>query len=463
MTRGRTLEDLAAAGLVGDHPHDLRDHSMDWSAPALIAQRRGPARPLPIFVSRPRSTEEVTHLLEWANRTTTPVVPFGGGSGVCRAIEPVDAAVVDMRSMDKILEFDEKSRLVTVQAGIMGPILSEELESRGFMIGHEPQSLALSTVGGWIATRACGQLSARYGGIEDLLVGLEAVLPDGRIVRSRVAPRRATGPDVAALMLGSEGTLGIVTEATLRVSPIPEGRADAALTFDHMNEAVAACRALAQSDLRPTMARLYDKEDASIFLRHHEDPPEGPLLLLSFDGFVHDDRARAARELVGGRDADPSFVAHWWAHRNDAVEAYRSLMGGDGLLGPHALIDTIEVVATWSNLRALYHSVKEALASRADIAGCHLSHLYADGACLYFTAASACASDDDALELNRAWWDAAMSATLEAEGSISHHHGIGRTKAQWLPQELNGWFDVLAAVKRAVDPNGIMNPGALGL
>ena len=133
------------------------------------------------------------------------------------------------------------------------------------------------------------------------------------------------------------------------------------------------------------------------------------------------------------------------------------------MLGAHALIDTIEVVATWSNLRAVYHSVKEALASRADIAGCHLSHVYPDGACLYFTAASACASDEYALELNQSWWDAAMTATLEAAGSISHHHGIGRTKAPWLPQELDGWFEVLTAVKRAIDPNGIMNPGALGL
>jgi alkyldihydroxyacetonephosphate synthase len=138
-------------------------------------------------------------------------------------------------------------------------------------------------------------------------------------------------------------------------------------------------------------------------------------------------------------------------------------MLNDGLLGPHALIDTIEVTAQWSKLRDVYHSVKETLASRADIAGCHLSHVYADGACLYFTAASACASDDEALELNRTWWEAAMNATLAAGGSISHHHGIGRTKAPWLREELGGWFDVLAAVKRSVDPNGIMNPGALGL
>ncbi|MDQ3981081.1 MAG: FAD-binding oxidoreductase, partial [Actinomycetota bacterium] len=365
--------------------------------------------------------------------------------------------------LDGIGEVDEKSRLVTAEAGVTGPALSARLARAGYLLGHEPQSLAISTVGGWIATRACGQLSARYGGIESVLAGFTAVLPGGRIVRSKTVPRRAAGPNVASLMIGSEGTLGIVTEADLRVSPVPQARTDLALRFEHMSDGVAACRSLAQSELRPTLVRLYDGEDAAIFLRHFPDEPPGPLLLVSFDGEGAEARVATAVDLCKGSVADLRLVAHWWEHRNDAVGEFRRLMEGSGLLGPHALVDTMEVAGTWTVLRELYHSMKEKLSALADIAGCHLSHVYPDGACLYFTLASACADDDEAERKLAGWWETGMRTCLDAGGSISHHHGIGRVKAPWLEEELGGWMDVLRGVKRSIDPRNVMNPGALGL
>ncbi|MDQ4125383.1 MAG: FAD-binding oxidoreductase, partial [Actinomycetota bacterium] len=389
--------------------------------------------------------------------------PWGGGSGVLAAAAPAERVVVDLSALDALGDVDERSRLVTAGAGVTGPALRDHLAAARYLLGHEPQSLGISTVGGWIATRACGQLSARYGGIESLLAGFTAVLPGGRVVRSKTVPRRAAGPDVASLMIGSEGTLGIVTEADLRVTPLPEKRTDLCLRFEHMSDGVAACRKVAQSDVRPTLVRLYDAEDAAIFLRHFlrhfPDEPPGPLLLLSFDG----DRAEAAADLCGGSRGDTSLVEHWWEHRNDAVGEFRRLMAGEGLLGPHALVDTMEVAGTWTVLRGLYHSMKEKLSGLADIAGCHLSHVYPDGACLYFTLASACENDDDARAKLTTWWEAGMRTCLDAGGSISHHHGIGRVKAGWLEEELGGWMEVLRAVKRAVDPRNVMNPGALGL
>jgi alkyldihydroxyacetonephosphate synthase len=292
-----------------------------------------------------------------------------------------------------------------------------------------------------------------------LLAGFTAVLPGGAIVTSKTVPRRAAGPDVASLMVGSEGTLGIVTEADLRVAPLPAERTDLCLRFEHMADGVSACRKLAQSDLRPTVVRLYDAEDAAIFLRRFPDEPPGPLLLLSFGG----EGAEAAADLCGGSRGDAALVRHWWEHRNDAVGEFRRLMAGEGLLGAHALVDTMEVSGTWAVLRGLYHSMKEKLSELADVAGCHLSHVYPDGACLYFTLASACDGDDQAAAVLESWWEAGMRTCLDAGGSISHHHGIGRVKAPWLEEELGGWMEVLRAVKRAVDPRNVMNPGALGL
>lgn len=457
------LSELLGPHRVSTDPADLARHAWDQAAGSLLAQRRGDEPRLPLCVVRPRSTDQVRALISWANETKTPVVPYGGGSGVCGAIASQGAVVADMRAMDQILDFDEKSHIVRVQPGMMGPDLDKALRAWGYMLGHEPQSVRISTVGGWIATRAAGQLSARYGGIEDVLVALEAVLPTGTVVRSKLTPRRAAGPDVARLLVGAEGALGIVTEAALRVSPIPDESADRCVRFEHMTDGVKACRAIAQSDLRPTLVRLYDHDDSTIFLRHHPDETPGPLLLLSFDGPACADRADDAVELSGGSPGNDDLVAHWWEHRNDAVEEYRKILRGEGLLGPHGLVDTVEVSGTWTVLRDLYHSMKKSLESTADLVGCHLSHVYPEGACLYFTLASAAPDEASAAATLEKWWDHAMRACLDAGGSISHHHGVGRVKAPWLDEELGGWRESLVAIKRALDPNGIMNPGVLGL
>ena len=463
MTVAEELASVLDAEAVSTASADLAAHSSDWGPRALLDRRRGSEAPGPSCVVRPRTTEQVAALLAWAHDTSTPVVPWGGGSGVLASVAPAEQVVVDLGALDTIEDVDEKSRLVRAGAGVTGPALTDHLAAAGYLLGHEPQSLAISTVGGWIATRACGQLSARYGGIESLLAGFTAVLPGGRIVQSKTVPRRAAGPDVASLMIGSEGTLGIVTEATLRVSPFPSQRANACIRFEHMADGVAACRRLAQSRLRPTLVRLYDAEDAAIFLRRFPEEPQGPMLLLSFDDDEGQDRVSAAASLCGGTAGNPDLVDHWWEHRNDAVGEFRRLMLGEGILGPHALVETMEVAGTWSVLRSLYHSMKEQLGAIADIAGCHLSHVYPDGACLYFTLASACDNDQVAAATLERWWETGMRACLDAGGSISHHHGIGRVKARWLDEELGGWMDVLRAVKTAIDPRNVMNPGALGL
>ena len=458
----RELSRVVDPTILSEKESDRRSHSGDhW--PRRLILERGDPEPAPITLVRPRSTEEVAAVVVWAHETSTAVVPYGAGSGVCGAVAPAGGLVVDLSAMNDILDLDERSRLVRAQAGVTGPQLTAYLEERGVTLGHEPQSIAISTVGGWLATRACGQLSARYGGIEDLVAGLAAVTPATGVARAKTVPRRTAGPDVASLLIGSEGTLGIITDATLRVTPIPTERADRCLLFEHLTDGVQACRKLVQSRLEPTVVRLYDRDDNALFMRHETDPPEGNTLILSFDGDGAEDRADAAVSLCGGKTLNARFVEHWWQHRNDAVEEFGALMRGEGLLGPHGVVDTMEVAGTWTVLRDLYHSMKTSLSEKADFVGCHVSHVYTDGACLYFTLGSVASDDEAALAVNDSWWETGMQACLEAGGSISHHHGIGRLKARWLPEELGAWYAALRAVKAALDPKGIMNPGALGL
>jgi alkyldihydroxyacetonephosphate synthase len=423
VTKLQELAEILGEHRVSVHPTDLHRHAGDRSPAVFLARRMNARRPLPTCVVRPRTTQQISEIIKWANETGTPLVPYGGGSGVIDSIRPEGAVVVELRAMDDIRDFDEQSRVVRAECGVLGTQLDKALQGWGYMLGHQPQSMQISTVGGWVSTRATGQLSSRYGGIEDLIVGMEAVLPDGRIVTTRGTPRSAAGPDVASLLIGAEGTLGIVTDVTLRVHPLPHARLDLCIRFEHMAEGVAAFRKIAQEDLDPTVMRLYDRDDAGIFLRNHPD----------------------------------ELVDHWWVHRNDLVDEYVTLMEGKGLLGPHAVVETMEVSARWSNLRNVYHSIQDVLQKQADIVGCHLSHHYVDGACLYFSMGSACDSDEEAVAKLDGWWESAMSTCLEAGGSISHHHG------KWLPDELDGWWDVLVSVKKALDPNGIMNPGGLGL
>ncbi|HVL63996.1 MAG TPA: FAD-binding oxidoreductase [Actinomycetota bacterium] len=442
---------------------DSSDFAHDWTPAALLARRRGAPPDPPKRVERPGSVSEVAEILHDAERSGTPVVPYGGGSGVVGGIASAGCIVVDTSRLDRIRALDEDSRLVTAEAGVTGPALRDLLASRGLTLGHEPQSIELSTVGGWVSTRACGQLSARYGGIEDMVAGLEAVLPGGHIAASRAAPRRATGPNVADLMIGAEGTLGIVTAATLRIHPSPGERSTIVLRFDATLDGIAACRRIAQSGLNPVVVRLYDDEDAAIFLRAHPDEPVGPLLLVAFEGEDAPARAEAAEAVAGGRRGNGALGEHWWKHRNDAVREFRSVMAGESLLGPHGVVDTMEVAASWATIPHLYARMKEALAVEATFVACHLSHVYVDGACLYFTLGAACADDDAAAEALDRWWSAGMESCLEAGGTISHHHGIGRVRAPWIEQETDGWYEVLRRVKRAIDPKGIMNPGVLGL
>jgi alkyldihydroxyacetonephosphate synthase len=462
-----SLRTLLRDGAVSTDPADLKDHAHDWWTLALLRERRGDRFASPAAVVRPAATSEVAAVLRWARETRTPVVPFGGGSGVSGGAEAIEGAIaLDMRRMNAVLSVDRDAMTVTAQAGIGGRELEEDLAGRGLTLGHFPQSIDISTLGGWVAARSAGQKSARYGRLEDMIVALEVVLPDGRVVRTRPVPASAAGPDIARYFVGSEGTLGVITEATLAVRSAPAVVGHGAYAFGTFTDGLDAVRRVAQADLHPAVMRLYDESDVGIAFRDAAERPEGSLMVLRFEGDAIADAEEAAiRAIVegaGGKDLGPGLAERWWEHRNDAVGTFRQIMLG-GMLGPAAAVDTMEVAGMWP-ATALYEAVRAALGAHADVVGCHSSHPYPQGTCLYFTFVFVGARSDDALEARyRAAWEEAAHATLAAGGSITHHHGVGLLKAPWLPQELGEGFEVLRALKRALDPEGIMNPGKLGL
>ena len=454
----------------------------------------------------PTSTPEVARLARWAVTRGVPLVPFGAGSGVCGGVLPsADAVVVDMKRMTRIRNLDARAPFVDVEAGHMGVPLEQTLGRAGFTLGHFPSSILCSTVGGWVATRSAGQCSGAYGKIEDMVVGLECVTGSGEVVDLK---RRTSAPDLAPLVIGSEGTLAIVTSATLRLHPAVASRGFGAWTFPTTRLGWEAMRVLFQRGLRPAVARLYDPFDAALarFARSKSKTRDarnrneagfgglalrtllrrpggitellhskigawvlgGAMLLVVFEsaaealaGFEMT-RARGIAESMGGEWLGEAPARDWLAHRYSV--SYRQAP----IFAHGAFVDTMEVAASWSNLGALYDGVRRALGPSVLVTA-HLSHAYPDGCCIYFSFAGSAAPElvskvgwDAACEAtyDRAW-QGALAAATQAGGTLSHHHGVGRSKAPRLRAELGAGVGVVRALMRAFDPAGILNPGAL--
>ena len=435
------------------------DYGSDWSSNAILRGMRGALTP-PAAVLWPASAADVATALGWASAEGVAVVASGGRSGVSGGtVTGGGELLIDMRALDQVLDLDQLSGIVHVQAGALGTDLEAWLNDHGHTLGHFPQSVGLSTVGGWIAARSAGQLSSGYGAIEDFLVALTAALPDGTLATSLLAPRTAAGPQLYQLFLGSEGTLGVVTDAWLRVRPQPEAREMASLAFASFSDGLAAARRMAQAGALPDAIRIYDDSDTGIVFRALDPAPAGVtgLMVVEGDGGLVAPRMRRALELAQAATPDQDLAAHWWEHRNDAVHTYKEVLSGK-LLGDDVAADTIEVAAIWSRVEALYAAVGAALAKTSELVGCHCSHVYETGCALYFTFLVRAEDREGALLQT---WASALDAAVDAGGTISHHHGVGQLKAPWLARELDGFAPYLARVQRVFDPAGVMNPKTL--
>ena len=428
-------------------------HWQDWQGEVLDTSA---------CLVRPRDAADIQKVVRFAAEHNVPIVPWGLGSGVCGGIEPRPSQILlDMSAMNRVLSIDEDNLLLTVEAGVNGLIAEEAVAERGLTIGHWPQSIGISSVGGWVSTRASGQFSTAYGNIEDIVYAIEMVMPDGERVRLGKAPRAAAGPDLRHLALGAEGTHGVVTSVTLSLRRQPVARRFSAWYCADMASGFRAQREIVQRDWRPPVMRQYDaSEVARLFPDHVQD--QQCLILLVHEGPLSrvDAEIRAIESIMADLGLDPADAGAaegWMDHRNNVPE-WRDLLE-QGLIA-----DTVEVSGTWSQIDAIYDDVVAALKTVPDCvnASAHSSHVYRSGINLYFT--FACMPEDASVMGARYLesWDRALNATASAGGGIAHHHGSGRLRRDYLHHDLgeNG-LALMRKVKQAIDPQGLFNPGNL--
>ncbi|HEV3328134.1 MAG TPA: FAD-binding oxidoreductase [Acidimicrobiales bacterium] len=436
----------ADAATLDDHARDWWPLSIGWAAHGELLAR-------PALVAAPTSTAQVAAAVAACASSRVPVTTQGGRSGVCGGAVPEPGGVaLDVTGLRGVLTFDETSLRVRALAGTFGPELEAWLRARGCTIGHFPQSFELSTVGGWVACRGAGQYSTRYGKVEDLVRGLTVVLADGTVVTTGGrGPREAVGPDLTQLFVGSEGTLGVICEVELVVHRAPATEARRAWSFDSFADGMDACRRVLQRGATPAVLRLYDEQES---LRHFEIErcvlvvlDEADEALLAAAMAVLDDVCAAARR------EDDALVERWLERRNDV-----SALGA--LWERGIVVDTLETAAPWSALDRVHRDVTAAIHSvgGTSVATVHQSHAYLDGACLYFTFAGRPTAADAYYD---AVWGAATRAALGAGASLSHHHGVGRNRSGHLRSALGAGADVLAAIRGALDPHGLLNPSVL--
>src|SRR5438094_2422470 len=382
---GRALVRELGADRVAEEAATLAAHRTDYWILAHLRARQGRLAGGPACVVRPHSTAEVAAAVRTAQRLGVAVVPYGAGSGVVGGATPPDRSlVIDLSAMNALLEVHDTALYACAQAGMLGGAYEAAVGARGYTSGHYPQSIDRSTVGGWVATRAAGQFSTRYGNIEDLCLGLEAVLPSGDIVRTAPVPRASAGPSVREIFLGSEGTLGVITEVTLRLHPLPERRELASFAFSTFHDGLEAMRRIVRVGWRPAVLRLYDAPEAARNFSAWAAADACLLLVVSEGpaGLVDGELAASAATAtaLGGSAVGPEPVAHWLEHRN-VVPSW------DFFLDREMVADTIEVAATWDRLGALHTAVTTALGGVDGmlVASGHSSHCYAQGANIYFT------------------------------------------------------------------------------
>jgi alkyldihydroxyacetonephosphate synthase len=502
--------ETALVALVGaDHVRtsapDRTAYSRDLWPRSQLERLTGGEPTLPRAVVWPGSPTEVAEIVRYCVETRTPIVPFGAGSGVCGAARPVPGGiVVDMKRQKALRRVDHDAGTIEVEAGFMGERLERQLNRQGLTLGHFPSSILCSTVGGWLAGRSAGQCSSRYGKIEDMVVDLEVVSGDGVVRRTPRTGAMGQGLDWNQVFVGSEGTLGLITAATLRVHPQPTHRCFRGWLMPTIDAGLHVMRAAMQAGLRPAVLRLYDPVDTVMVgskahgeKRTHATGPAGRLKALLSDELgglkqkamvaaighpywvnraidqlpqwsllvtitegteaeaeAEDAFLRTVAVAAGGLDQGEGPGRSWLEHRYD-VSYKQSRMYASG-----AFVDTFEVACTWDKVVSLYEAVKAAVGEKVLVMA-HFSHAYPGGASIYFTFAGAARTRQEQLTRYDAAWKLGLDAVVAHGATIAHHHGSGLSRRTHLDAEHGAGRQWFAALKAVLDPAGIFNPGKL--
>jgi alkyldihydroxyacetonephosphate synthase len=480
------LRQVLGTDAVRDDHHQRVLHAAGKGYPDLVQLRKGEPEGAPDAVLYPTSHEQVRDVLALCVRHSLAVIPFGGGTSVVGGVAPLRgehaaAVALDMGAVRSVLDLDLESHTVRVQAGLRAPDLERQLGSRGFTLGHFPQSYEYVSLGGCAATRSAGQASTGYGRFEEMIRGLRVATPRGDIELGAV-PATAAGPELRRLMVGSEGILGVISELTLRVCAAPEQSSYEGVFFESFAAGLSALRALAQGGAPPTVARLSDEQETRLSLAlagvggikgrlgrlylKGRGYSKGTLAILGFEGSAEEINRRRARAIEtvrahGGLPVGRSPGEAWAASR------FSGPYLRDALLTHGVMVETLETATLWSNLPRLYAEVTQAIEAALERQGtrglvmCHVSHLYETGASLYFTFLAR-QREDAELDQWQLVKRAACDAIVGAGGTITHHHAVGRDHSAWMTAEVGEQgMAALRALKSQLDPTGIMNPGKL--
>ncbi|MGW5700745.1 FAD-binding oxidoreductase [Amycolatopsis japonica] len=462
------------AALCNDGAVDRLSHARGKAFRDVVRNLLGRLDHVPDLVARPRTEQDVVDLLDWCTAAGIPLIPYGGGSSVVGGVEPRfdgPAVSMDLAGLGEVLEVDTVSRAARIQAGIFGPALEDRLRPLGLTLRHFPQSFAHSTLGGWLATRAGGHFATLATHIDDLTESLRVVTPAG-ISESRRLPGSGAGPSPDRMFLGSEGTLGVITEAWMRLQDRPVWQVTASVAFERQEDAVAATRAIAQSGLYPSNCRLLDPAEAFI---NAGASVGGGLLLVAFESADHpvDTWLDRALELTAGHGGVVKARRGKDSADQDSASAWRSSFlrmpyQRDALARRSLIVETFETACTWDGFPEFHDAITSAARAAIDevcggagVVTCRFSHVYPDGPAPYYGIYAAGRWGSTVAQ-----WDEIKTAVSEAiaghGGTITHHHAVGRDHRPWYDRQRPDPFAAaITAAKSVLDPAGILNPGVL--
>ncbi|MHA1255248.1 MAG: FAD-binding oxidoreductase [Promethearchaeota archaeon] len=432
------LSEIVGKENVSDKEIDIFAYTKDTTLLAFNWTLEGKIAGLPELIVWPDTPEQISSILKIANDEKIPVIPFSEGSGVVGGAIPIYGGIIlDMKKFNKILEINDKDLTVTVETGTNGMNLERYLNAKGYTSGHIPQSLYTSSVGGWIAHRA------------------------GDIIKFKTVARASTGPQFDKLFIGGEGTLGVVTKATLKIWPYPEKRSLSSFAFPTFEDSLEATRQILRQQIYPAVIRIYDADETDRHFGHIEKAKDKVMVVFICEGIERlvDLEILITKETCEknhGIECGTEPVEHWFETRFRVTETSSTPTF-------KMVVDTVEIAFLWDNAAEMYHSVLEAVKKVKGVMmiTAHVSHFYPNGVGFYFTFVGITPKDMTDLELYQEIWDTVVKTVEDAGGSFGHHHGVGINRSKWMPVEWGKSFETLKNIKKLLDPNNILNPGKI--